>query len=141
MIDDLPTIISQIRGNVAKGYILNSDLTFTPTFVVKERNMFSHGNTLHDAYSSLQEKLYDDSSEEERLEAFRNHFKDFDKKYPAKELFHWHHVLTGSCRQGRELFCASRGIDIEKDEFTIHHFINLTKSSYGGETIMKLVEN
>ena len=141
MIDNISTIIKHIHGNVAEGYILNSDLTLTPTFVVKGNDMFAHGNTLHDALQSLQEKLYDESSEEERLEAFRKHFKDFNASYPAKELFHWHHVLTGSCRQGREAFCSSHNIDIDKDEFTIHQFINLTKDSYGGKIVRKLEEN
>ena len=35
---------------------------------------------MHEAFASLQEKLYDDSTEEERLEAFKKHFQDFTKK-------------------------------------------------------------
>ena len=51
------------------------------------------------------------------------------------------HVLTGSCKAGREAFCRDNGIDIENDTFTIHEFVSLTKDSYGGETIKKLVDN
>lgn len=65
IIDDIPTIIKHIHDNVAKGYILNDDFTLTKTFVAKENGKFAHGETLHDAFASLQEKLYDDSTEEE----------------------------------------------------------------------------
>jgi len=139
MIDGIPTVIKQLHGNIAKGYTINSDLTTTPTFVAKQGNKFAHGSTLRDANDSLHEKLFDDSTEEERLKAFEEHFPDFHAMYPAKELFHWHHILTGSCRQGRELFCVSHDINIETDMFNIYQFINLTRNSYGGETIQKLV--
>ena len=138
MIDDMPTIIKSIRNNVAKGFILNEDFTLEETFVVKENNQFAHGKTLHEAFQSLQEKLYDDSTEEERLEAFKERFKDFSVEYPAKELFAWHHVLTGSCKQGRLNFCKQHDIDLESDMFTVYEFINLTRDSYGGEIIRKL---
>lgn len=140
IIDNTPTIIKQVRGNIAKGFIIEPDLTLVPTVVAKQDNKFAHGKTLRDAFDSLHEKLFDDSTEEERLEAFRQHFPDFYAMYPAKELFHWHHVLTGSCRQGRELFCVSHDINIETDMFNIYQFINLTRNSYGGETIRKLVQ-
>ena len=140
MIDDVPTIIKAIHGNIAKGFILNADFTLEETFVVKGDNQFAHGKTLHEAVLSLQEKLYDDSTEEERLEAFKEHFKDFSQLYPAKELFHWHHVLTGSCKQGREAFCLSHGIDLEKDFFTIYQFVQITKDSYGGGSVKKLLD-
>lgn len=139
-IDGVQTIIESVRGNMAKGYILQSDLTLTPCCVVKENDKFAHGSTLREAYEALQEKLYDDSTEEERILKFRNHFPDFSKKYPARELFIWHHVLTGSCKAGREAFCRDRGIDIDKDEFTIHEFIEMTENSYNGHVIKKLKE-
>lgn len=74
IIDDIPTIIKHVHDNVAKGYILNDDFTLTETFVAKRNGKFAHGETLHEAFASLQEKLYDDSTEEERLEAFKKHF-------------------------------------------------------------------
>jgi len=86
-IDGLQTIITSVRDNVAKGYILQSDLTLTPCFIVKEDDKFAHGSTLHEAFASLQEKLYNDSSEEERISKFKEHFIDFDKAYPVTELF------------------------------------------------------
>ena len=139
IIDDTPTIITYIRDNVAKGYILQNDFTLTPCFVVKENNQFAHGDTLKDAYLSLQEKLYDDSTVDERIAKFKEHFRDYSKKYPAKELFAWHHVLTGSCRTGRLSFCYDKGIDLEADSYTIYEFVELTKNSYKGEIIKLLL--
>lgn len=140
LVDGIQTIIESVRGNVAKGYILQSDLTLTPCCVVNENDKFAHGETLHEAFEALQEKLYDNSTEEERILKFREHFPDFSKKYPARELFVWHHVLTGSCKMGRKAFCRDKGIDVDKDEFTVYEFIELTKDSYGGDTVKKLKE-
>ena len=139
-IDGVQTIIESVRGSVAKGYILQNDLTLIPCCVVKENNMFSHGSTLREAFEALHEKLYDDNTEDERIRKFREHFPDFSKKYPARELFVWHHVLTGSCKAGREAFCRDKGIDVDNDEFTIHEFIKLTENSYNGHVIKKLKE-
>ena len=139
-IDGIPTIIKSVKGNIAKGFILQNDLTLTPCFIVKDGNTFSHGKTLHEAFDSLQEKLYDDSTEEERIDKFKDKFKDFSKKYPAKDLFIWHHILTGSCKAGREAFCRDEGIDVDNDMFTIYEFIELTKNSYNGCIIKKLLD-
>jgi hypothetical protein len=140
IIDGIQTIISQVRGNTAKGYIVQGDLILRECYVVKHNNLFAHGNTLHDAYQALQEKLYDTSTEEERISAFKEKFQDFDMKYPAKDLFSWHHILTGSCKAGREAFCRDHEIDVENDSFTIHEFIRLTRDSYNGEIIQKLLD-
>ena len=141
LIDDVQTIIEYVRNNIARGYILRNDLTLIPCYVVKGNNQFAHGRTIHEAFEALQEKLYDDSTEEERIQKFREHFTDFGKKYPAKDLFTWHHILTGSCKTGRESFCKDNGIDIENDTFTIYEFIELTKNSYKGDIIKKLNDN
>ena len=138
IVDNIPTIITNVKGNIAKGFIFQSDLSLTPCFIVKGNNQFSHGSTLHEAFESLQEKLYDDSTEEERIDKFKEKFSDFSKKYSAKELFVWHHILTGSCKAGRESFCRDKGIDVDNDKFTVYEFIELTKNSYGGEVIRKL---
>ena len=138
-IDGVPTILNHIHGDIAEGFILQSDLTLTPCYVVKENGVFAHGATMREAFDALQEKLYDDCTEDERLTAFKEHFPDFGKKYPAKELFAWHHVLTGSCKAGRMAFCLDKGIDLEKDTYSVVEFIRLTKDAYGGEMIRKLV--
>lgn len=137
LVDGLQTIIKSVHGNIAQVFILNSDLTLQPCYIVKERNHFAHGDTLHDAFTSLQEKLYDDSTEEERIEAFVKEFPDYDTPYPNRDLFAYHHVLTGSCRMGRESFCKDKGINLDGST-TVREFVSLTKDSYGSETIRKL---
>ena len=139
MVDDVPTIIKSVRGNIAQGYILQRDLTQKPCYIVKEQNKFAHGSTLHDAFSSLQEKLYDGSTEEERIEAFRKKFPEYDTPYPNRDLFAYHHVLTGSCRMGRESFCEDKGISLDGST-TVREFVELTKDSYGSDIIRKLPE-
>lgn len=137
LIDGIQTIIKSVRGNIAQGFILKNDLTLQPCYIVKEQNYFAHGDTLHDAFTSLREKLYDDSTEEERIEAFVKEFPDYDTPYPNRDLFAYHHVLTGSCRMGRESFCKDKGINLD-DSTTVREFVSLTKNSYGSETIRRL---
>lgn len=137
LVDNIPTIFISIRGNVAKGYILQSDLQLKPCIIVKENNKFAHGDTLRDAFNSLQEKLYDDSTEEERIEAFKKKFPEYDVKYDNGDLFTYHHVLTGSCRMGRESFVSDRGLSLD-GKTSIREFVELTKNAYGGDIIKKL---
>ena len=137
MVDDTQTIITSVRGNVAQGFILQSDLQLEPCFIVKENNKFAHGNTLRDAFTSLHEKLYDDSTEEERIEAFKQKFPSYDTKYDNRDLFAYHHVLTGSCRMGRESFVADRGFSLD-GKTTVREFVELTKNTYGGDIIKQL---
>ena len=137
MVDDTQTIITSVRGNVAQGFILQSDLQLEPCFIVKENNKFAHGDTLRDAFTSLQEKLYDDSTEEERIDAFKQKFPSYDTKYSNHDLFIYHHVLTGSCRMGRESFVADKGLSLD-GKTTVREFVELTKDAYGGDIIKQL---
>ena len=136
-IDDIPTIITSVRGNVSQGFIVQSDLQLKPCYVVKENNKFAHGENLHDAFNSLQEKLFDDSSEEERLDAFKKKFPEYDVKYDNRDLFKYHHILTGACRMGRELFVSNRGLSLD-GKTSVREFVKLTKNAYGGDIIQKL---
>ena len=137
VIDNTRTIITSIHGNVAQGFILEHNTKLVPCYIAKDNNHFAHGKTLREAFSSLQEKLYDDSTEEERIRAFKRKFPSYDTKYSNQDLFVYHHVLTGSCRMGRESFANSRGISLS-DKTTVREFIQLTKDAYGGDIIKKL---
>jgi hypothetical protein len=139
IIDDIPTIITSVRNNIAKGFIVKSDLQFEPCYIVKENNQFAHGDTLKDAFMSLQEKLYDDSTEEERIEAFMKQFPEYDVKYDNMDLFVYHHVLTGSCRMGREAFMSNKGLSLD-GKTSVREFVKLTQDAYGGDIIKKLPE-
>ena len=139
MIDDVPTILTRIIGNAAKGFIVRADLSFAPTYVCKQGNTFAHGETLHKAREALLEKLFDDMPTEERIEAFCAEFKPGAKR-PAMAFFSWHHRLTGSCEQGRREFARQHDIDIDRDELTPEEFFALTRDSYGGSIIRQTEE-
>lgn len=134
MVDGVPTILTSIIGNVAKGFIVGPDFSLAPTFVCKQGNTFAHGETLHKAWEALLEKLFDDMPTEERIAAFCAEFKPGVKR-PAMDFFSWHHRLTGSCEQGRREFVRQHDIDIVRDELTPEEFFALTRDSYGGSII------
>lgn len=136
MIDGIAITISRIHGNIAKGTIINRDLTETPCYIVKEGKYFAHGKTLAEAREGLQDKLFDKMSVEKRIAAFWTCHKR-GIKYPTKDFFEWHHKLTGSCLMGRQQFAKDHGIDLD-GEMTVEEFIDLTKNSFGGDIIKKL---
>lgn len=84
IIDDIPTIIKHVHDNVAKGYILNDDFTLTETFVAKRNGKFAHGETLHEAFASLQEKLYDDQPRRKGWKLLKSIFRTLLKRYRLK---------------------------------------------------------
>lgn len=139
MIDNVPTILTSIIGNAAKGFIVCADLSLAPTFVCKQGNTFAHGETLHKAREALLEKLFDDMPTEERIAAFCAEFKPGVKR-PAMDFFSWHHRLTGSCEQGRREFARLHDVDIDSDEMTPEEFFALTRDSYGGSIIRQTEE-
>ena len=136
-IDGVQTIITAVKGNVAKGFILQDDLTLTPCFVVKGNNMFAHGDNLHDAMAALRDKMFEDMTEEERIAAFIREHPDKDMAYQNKDLFDWHNRLTGSCMAGRKAFVKDNGLSLD-GETTVTEFIRLTENAYGGTTIKAL---
>ena len=139
MVDGLPTILTRIIGNAAKGFIIRADLSLAPTFVCKQGNTFAHGETLHKAREALLEKLFDDMPTEERIEAFCAEFKPGVKR-PAMDFFSWHHRLTGSCEQGRREFARQNNVDIDGDVLTPEEFFELTRDSYSGSIIRQTEE-
>ena len=138
-IDGVPTILTRIVGNVAKGFIVRNDLSLAPTYICKQGNMFAHGETLHKARDALLEKLFDDMPTEERIEAFCAEFKPGVKR-SAMDFFSWHHRLTGSCEQGRREFAREHDVDIDRDELTPEEFFALTRYAYGGSIIRQTEE-
>jgi hypothetical protein len=135
-IDGLPTIITKVRGNIAKGFLLDDDLTLTPCFIAKQNNLFAHGVTLRAAINSLQVKLFGKTPVNERIDLFMKKFK-LGKKYKGTLFFDWHEHLTGSCLEGRKHFIRNNNLSLD-NEYTVEEFIKLTENSYGKEIIKKL---
>ena len=138
-VDNTPTIITAVHGNVAQGYLLLHNTRLIPCYIVKEANKFAHGATLREAYTALLKKLYDGSTKEERIAAFVTKFPDYDTPYDNADLFTYHHVLTGSCRMGRENFVKNHGLSLD-GQTTVRQFVALTEDSYGGKVIRQLEE-
>ena len=139
MVDGIATTISHIHGNIAKGTVINRDLTETPCYIVKEGKYFAHGKTLAEVREALQDKLFDKMSVEKRIAAFWACHKK-GVKYPTKDFFEWHHKLTRSCLMGRQQFAKDHGVDLD-GEMTVEEFITLTKNSFGGDIIKRLEED
>ena len=140
-VDGVATLIDSVHGNYANGHILNGDFTLTPCFIARVEDSFAHGETLRKAIEDATNKAMEQMPIEKRIEKFRAQWPDADKKIPARDLYDWHHILTGSCAMGRNQFARDHGIDIEKDSFTVKEFIQLTKDSYGSDAIRKLAES
>ena len=140
-VDDIPTIFTHIHGNVAKGYILEKNVILKPCYIVKGNGYFAHGETLKEAQSALEEKIIDDMGIEEKIELFKEKFPDVNKKYTVKDLYQWHHNLTGSCEMGRKSFANSHNINIDNDMMTVKEFIKLTENAYCGEIVKELKES
>ena len=138
-IDDVPTIITNIHNNVASGFIIGFDMTLIPCYVAKAGNSFAHGKTLKDAVKDAEAKEVREMPIEERIDKFIEVFGSLDSEHTGKEFYDWHHILTGSCRMGRDKFCEENGIDLTK-KYSVRYFLNITKNSYGGDIIKRIIK-
>ena len=139
LVDEVPTIIRSICGNVARGAIVQSDLTLRDCWIVKQDGFFAHGDTLRGAMEAMRDKLMEDMPEDERIDAFLRE-TNRKKPYPAQYFYDWHHRLTGSCDMGRKAFAKDHGIDLKDGTMTLHEFLELTKNAYGGEVIRRVLQ-
>ena len=138
LIDLVQTIVVSVHMNLAKGFILNGDLTLTPCYVAKGNGVFAHGETPAKAQEALQEKILESMDTDEAIEKFCKTF-EAGERYPGHEFFKWHHYLTGSCEMGRKSFVQNHNIDLDK-LYTVEEFVALTENDYGGEVIRKVKE-
>ena len=138
LVDGIQTIITKVKMALAKGFILNSDLTMTPCYIAKGNGYFAHGETVKEAQEALQEKMFENMDTEEAIDRFLDTFKK-GEKYKGQDFFLWHHYLTGSCEMGRKHFVSNHGIDLEA-QYTVEEFIALCENDYGGDIIKQLKE-
>ena len=138
-IDRVPTIIKNIKKQIAKGFILKADLTLQPCYVAKINNCYAHGSTIRDAVKQAKEKAFELLPEDDRIKKFWE-CHNLTDRYPAKDLYEWHHILTGSCEMGRSQFVREKGVDLERDTFAVDEFVTMCKDHYGGKIIKKLIK-
>lgn len=137
VIDNIYTIITNIKGNIASGYILNTDLSLTPTYIAKNDKFFSHGKSVKEAMFDCHQKYILSLNINEKIESFRKEFNNTEK-YDAILFYKWHNLLTGSCKQGRDNFCNNHSINIDTDKFSVKEFIEICRDNYGYDTIKLL---
>lgn len=138
-IDGVPTIIKNIKKQIAKGFILKSDLTLQPCYVAKINNCYAHANTIREAVKQAREKAFELLPEDDRIEKFLD-CHNLTDRYPARDLYEWHHILIGSCEMGRSQFVKEKGVDLESGTFTVDEFVAMCKDHYGGDIIKKLIK-
>ena len=139
-IDSIPTIITQVRDNIACGYIVKKDLTLKPCYIAKAGNSFAHGNTLKEAVADAEAKELENIPIEERINKFVEVFGHLNSIHTGKRFYEWHHILTGSCQMGRDEFCKAHNINLKKD-YTVRYFLEITKESYGSNVIKQVRES
>lgn len=138
-IDGVQTIVKSIKGSIAKGFILESDLTLTPTFIAKVRDCFAHGNSIESAVRDATAKAMEYMPVEERVAEFLNQFP-VDATHTGESLMTGHRLLTGSCEQGCQSFVKGKGIDLTK-EFSVAEFIEIVSGAYPpGEDAIRMLK-
>ena len=133
-IDDTPTIISSLKGNLASGYILKDDFTTTPCYIARVGNSFAHGASVKKAFKDAQNKHLALLSDDDKIKMFMVKFPNLNIRYEASVFYEWHNILTGSCELGRKNFMSNKGIKMT-DLFTPLEFLELTKNEYNNPII------
>ena len=139
-IDKLPTLITSVKGNIAKGFTARNNMFVIPCYVAKVGNCFAHGQTAKQALADAQAKYNRSKPIEERIADFIQEYPTLDTIAANAKLFIWHNALTGSCSFGRKEFARQHNIDIDNGSMTISEFIELTKNSYGDRVIRQLFQ-
>lgn len=135
-IDGLQTIVISVKGNIAKGFLLQVDLSLKPCFIARVGDLFAHGDTAREAVEEANRKAMQSMPVEERVALMKSTFDN--GPMTGHQLYDWHGKLTGSCRFGRDAFVKERGIDLEK-AYTLEEFVALTKDQYGGDIVKMLL--
>lgn len=137
-IDRTPTILVNVHGNLAQGFTLRDNVILVPCYVAKVGNFFAHGKTAKEALSQAQEKYDECKPLDERIADTINKYPTLNTVVPHSELYILHHVLTGSCKFGRDEFAQAHNLDPDKGSMTMREFIELTRDAYGGDAIRQL---
>jgi hypothetical protein len=107
-------------------------------FVGRYETAIAHGKTIRKAIEAARNKYFSELDFDGQKERLLAEFEK-KKKLSVKELYRWHGILTGSCEYGRSLFQDEHGLK-DDDELSLDEFVKLTKDSYGGDIIARLVE-
>ena len=139
-IDDTPTVLYHVFGNFAKAAVICADFNSRPCYIAKGSGFFAHGDSVKEAAAALEAKIAENEPLESRIERFMQKYPTLSCEAVNKDLFLWHHILTGSCEFGRLEFAKSHNIDVEHGCMLISKFIELTEYEYGRAAIIQLKE-
>lgn len=138
-VDSIPCIFESVHDTWASVIVIDRiDFTTKQAFIAKQDGFFAHGETIRDAFNAVMEKVTESMDDDEKKRLFLEAFPEYETPYKTADFFSWHHVVTGSCEFGRKQFAKEHGIDLE-GEMTVKQFIEMTRSSYGGEKVAELV--
>lgn len=137
-IDSVPTIIENVKGDVAKGYTLRNNTKLVECFIAKCGGFFAHGKTAKQAMLDARAKYEQNKPLTERIADTIKKYPTLDTLVPNEELYVLHNILTGSCSFGRDEFVRRHGIDVKNGSMTMKDFIDITRNDYGGSAIFEL---
>lgn len=138
-IDGIPCIVRSAHSRWVKVSIIRTDdFVLKDAFVGRYETAIAHGKTIREAIEAAREKYFSGLDFDEQKERLLAEFAE-KKTMTVKELYRWHGILTGSCEYGRSLFQSEHGLK-DADELTLEQFVSLTKGSYGGDVIARLVK-
>lgn len=137
-IDGMPTVLTSVHGDIAHGYTIGDDLTTTECYVARGHGYFAHGTTAREAAAGLERKIVSGMDTGAKVEEFVKRFSK-DGKYPVRDFYEWHGLLTGSCKFGRDSFAKEHSISMD-GEMGTKEFLGLTKDAFGSEVIREVIK-
>ena len=136
-IDRVSTLVYAVKGDAARGAVLQKDMTLRDCWIARRGNFFAHGDTLHDAVRAVDAKWRENRPLDDRIAEFLKTHPALDEPYG--DLFEWHHILTGSCEFGRRQWCEEHGYK-PTDSITLRTFLTETVGNYGGDVIRQVAK-
>ena len=106
--------------------------------MARGQGYFAHGKTAREAAAGLERKIVAGMDTGAKVEEFVKMFSK-DGKYPVRDFYEWHGLLTGSCKFGRDSFAKEHSISMD-GEMGTKEFLGLTKDAFGSEVIRSIIE-
>ena len=134
IIDNTPTIITNIKGEIASGYTIRNNTQLVPCYIARVDNYFGHGGNTHSALIAATAKYEENRPLSDRIDDFVKEFPTLQTEANVKMFYNWHHILTGSCEFGREEFRKRHRLSFD-EVHTVEWFLDIVKNDYGKEAI------
>ena len=126
--DNILSKVIKKKGNIYHVQNYGSDKI---TYLVKDGDIYSHGETLKEAKESLKYKISNrDISEFEKY--------TLDDELDDITIIRMYRAITGACEAGTKYFCENNKLP---KKCTIRKAIELTQGQYGNESFRKFFES